>query len=1130
MKKYYLNSLVIAFFLLLPIIPLYHWFSDGTMIYFWDQLFPFDPKNNILDFYYLWKASVFPGSFDPGWSWLQYLLHIYVFDLVFQSPATSQAVLYWLLLVSSLINFYLLSKKLISNISIARYYSEIISILGAILYTFNTYVFYYSFRIFNPQEYIIAFLPLNILCLMYLFPLKKSVSHRLNIVLIFLFFVSLILMVPGFSSLIFFIEYLIVIFLYLCFYIVVNNFQIKKVLSAIFFYILIVLFNIWWLYPMLIALSSVFALSSQIGTTVYFALNSQLNNLLNVTRLIGFPPMQQPIFSWESIYRGEAFSTLVLFVFPALIFFLSLKFKDIKEKPLILFLFTIFILFIFIAKEGNPPFSFIMEYGFNNIPFFGVFRDAYHKAGIYYVFSYFTLVVYALTYYLSQWKARIPKFALLGIFTLATVLMVAPFFFFQNIPTLFLTSENNPAKTLTAKTKIPQEYYQLKGPLENECQGSPVLVVPKTAILSSGYWPNTGYNYVGQDILHSLIDCKFIVTQTSNAAADAYYSVPYLNLQNSEVEEFKKFLEISQTKLILVRKDYVSNQYTDGIPLNVGKVENLLSSDNTFQKTYENKYFIVYSTQDNQENYGFSFSPNIVTSNVDFANGSQIYETFKVLDSSDAQIFSLDTLTSNNISLPSKDLIFGACIGCEYLPNSPKAEVDDKATLEKDLIDNVKTHIKNITGKRNAQTLDEKLALMEEEFLILLEQIENNEITPDINSSIYVQTLNNIKAMVEDSNADEFQKNYDLIKFRNYVALEFDKINAFIESNPENISALNVSYLQQSVINHLNNNIWETDFNNQIFRYRLNVVNAGEYACQATSASDAINITGFNYDDRQIYKGLSDNVLENKSYKVNVNYDSEIVYSSKLIFDNEKFSIKKMKIDDLTPNSLYKFSIKPNTSASGYLAIVVTTVNIDESEPGKIINLENESALYQVRKPVTRFMNGFEEYFFTVGDPEKSHYVYLIREPNVGDNSLYEVDFSLNPIPTVNTISFSCKEKHVPNLLKPKYTVVNTTHNIFEINVDDFATDSATDSARLLSFNQSFNKYWEASTIINGEKHVFTHIPVNGHANAWYIDKVGNDKIYVTFVGQELSEKAALISVSLFIVLLCGYIYFRKKR
>jgi hypothetical protein len=184
MSKHFLNKRfiligIIIFFCILPIPILYHWFSNGTIIYFWDANFPVDPILGLYHYFYLWNERIFPGFFDTGWSWIPYIILLAFFNTVFHSLSLVQAFLYWILLVSSLLTFYFLLRYLISVIGLkGTHWIKSICILGSILYTFNTYVFYYSFRIFNPQEFITSFLPLNFFALLKLFPMERLQEPR----------------------------------------------------------------------------------------------------------------------------------------------------------------------------------------------------------------------------------------------------------------------------------------------------------------------------------------------------------------------------------------------------------------------------------------------------------------------------------------------------------------------------------------------------------------------------------------------------------------------------------------------------------------------------------------------------------------------------------------------------------------------------------------------------------------------------------------------------------------------------------------------------------------------------------------------------------------------------------------
>jgi len=336
----------------------------------------------------------------------------------------------------------------------------------------------YSYFLFNPQAFILSILPINILSLFKLFPLnevpikdsffpkdKKSllVTNRKKILWVLVFFLSGLFMTSGFTTYIFLAQY----FILILFYLILHLFFARKklfsryTLIVILFFLMVILMHWWWFFPSLLAFKDLYQSQSSLGTTVYFDVGSIKSNLLNSLRLFGSPMMNNNPFSWDNFYTENRWFTLPLFLFPFLIIYALLKVKKNRNIGIFFYFLIILLGSLFIVKLGNPPLAWITKFSFEHIPFFGAFRDAWHKAGLFYIFAYFPLSFIGFAF-LTKVLIEKKQYFLLKISFLILVVtgivVTGPFFLFSydNIKKINFTYQDK-QYTFSAKTKVPPE-------------------------------------------------------------------------------------------------------------------------------------------------------------------------------------------------------------------------------------------------------------------------------------------------------------------------------------------------------------------------------------------------------------------------------------------------------------------------------------------------------------------------------------------------------------------------------------------------------------------------------------------------------------------------------------------------
>ena len=623
-KKYKHVLLILSVSLILAFVSVNHWFTDDSMLYFWDSFIMLDIQKTWGYVFYSWSSSIFPGSApEGGWSLIPYWLLFSLGHKISSSISVAQEALYIGLIFTSLVSFYALLTHLINLVIEPGSKNPLLrigSFIFAMLYTFNLYTFYYAYFMFNPGVFILAFLPLNILALLRIYPLKKAGSQKIDRKWILVFIATLFAMTSGFATYVFLAQYFIWIFVYLLFYFLISRTKLisVKALSLVLFLALIILSQWWWFFSALLTFEKRYLVEAQVGTTVWFDAGLLASRLLNSIRILGVTLASTNIFSWSKYYDNLWFTT-PLFVFPFLIIYLLTKLSKLKNKPLIVFMLAIFLFSLFFVKFSNPPLSSIMKFAFYNIPFFGAFRGAYHKAGLFYIFSYFILSGIGFYYIhklvIEKYKRPLSYIPLL-IIVIVGIVVTGPFFLFykDNIRKLdvFFNHKNY---AISAKTKVPPEYYQLKSFFSPICPGKATVIIPRSGWISNAHWLKYNTSYAGIDIIAQIIRCEFLTTVVFIPKPEVSNQSLFFMLDQRDYKGVKNFLLQQQIGFVLIRKDHIPYSPTTWVYVDPQKISEDINKDSDFNKIFENDLVMLYEFKPLDKIYkknGFALSHNAV--------------------------------------------------------------------------------------------------------------------------------------------------------------------------------------------------------------------------------------------------------------------------------------------------------------------------------------------------------------------------------------------------------------------------------------------------------------------------------------------------------------------------------------
>jgi len=1149
------NVLVIILSLIVAFVAVYKWFEGGTILYYWDTNLPLDIKNSIQDFFFYWHSNVFPGGSGNGWSWLPYSLSVAALLKLFGNLSLTQALLYFSFIFLSIVNFYLLLNYLLItvvglDIEKNAIFYKIISFLFAIFYALNLYTFYYSYFMFNPQIYIYSLLPLNILALFKLYPLGKKggLSNTPNKWL-FLFLTTLIFMSPGFTTYVFLGQYLLLLFFYLSLYWFVGKYKLlsHKTLQIFLFLVLILLTQWWWFFPSLLGFKELYLSQSALGTSVYFDISSIRSNLLNSVRLFGSPMMNNNPFSWDSFYNSNLLFPFTLFLFPFLIIFTFARIKEIKNKIYLVYFLTIFLFSLFIVKLGNPPFVWLTRFAYDSVPFFGAFRDAWHKAGLFYTFSYFILssIGFYLVVKVLLEEKRKKLFLGVSFFALiiAGIAVTAPFFLFSydNIKKIDFLYDGK-KYTFSAKTKIPPEYYQLKSVLEKSCNGTSVLVIPKGSMISSAVWGEYGNSYVGQDILNHLIVCNFLNTLLLQNGPDSSNFTPYIMLENGDFAGFKNFLLQNQIGLVLIRKDNVPYYYTNYLNfsrINPSLTARTINKDSDFKEVYENDFFKLYKLNNIEKNYGFALPSTMLFTNQALSSGIDYAVLSKQMGvKKSSVIMNKDNLMKYQ-SLVNFYVSKANCVGCvKITPSDFLAEVDNslKGKLKK-LLKPLIARFK----KAPVLSLDEKISYdivgANNDFASLMTALKVKDSSNARKYIIdYISSFEKIRNLIRKYNNDFFSKNNKYLEERNFLLAQNNSLSSYLKANINFRDSQIRGQLyfllssQNEELGFLNKNIWETDFKNKVYKMRLDIPADGLYSCGVYSTNNGLNIAGISIDNLSqpikiatfsgIYK------FSKGSYPVSLDYSvSQVINIPNIQYKPGGF--KEIALGVLR-NGTYHIRFEKNSTSKTKVAIVISKgkLKLDVFKNDELLGVPNDRFVFVSTSDDFRDENIFERTFGINAFVDENYYLYFFPlESKFSDNTKIEYkNFSLEYTISNDDIQFSCSlnKSSGTDGFADKIRVEKINPTFYKVRLpQDY-------KGGFLTFNQTYGADWQAYTQAKGKKHVFDHFS-NAYANGWYIDNVENKEIIVEFTRQKLIFKNAIATFFGFIVLIFLYIKIRKK-
>lgn len=343
--------------------------------------------------------------------------------------------------------------------------------------------------------------------------------------------------------------------------------------------------NSFWLIPFLyFSFTSSYkvaqAHSNYISTESIYLRNKEFGNLKDVALLKGYwfnfvdrDPSGNTYYmisSWRGYLNSPLIQIIGYFFFLVIILGLIKQFRSKNDYsyPLIfLFIFSFSIL-----ANNTFPFSFIMNFFTERLPFFGqVFRVPFTK------FSNLLLVTYSIYFsfgilWISQLGNKLKIKAL--IVSLLLVIYMFPLFKGQ------LVSSSN-------QVAIPSDYFNLVSYLNKQSLNSRIMVLPQYSYWGWNYyfWGYRGSGFLWYGLKHPLLDRAFDVW--SNYNENFYWELSYA-LYSKQINNLYDILNKYQVGWIIVDENITGSVnpkalYLDNIREILGQIPNI-NLDSQFGK------------------------------------------------------------------------------------------------------------------------------------------------------------------------------------------------------------------------------------------------------------------------------------------------------------------------------------------------------------------------------------------------------------------------------------------------------------------------------------------------------------------------------------------------------------------
>lgn len=859
---------------------------------------------------------------------------------------------------------------------------------------------------------------------------------------------------------------------------------------------------------------------------------SRGSSFLNLIRLQGVPDWYDkegiganPSHAYSKLYI-ENLGYLSLSLIVPLLLLLSVWFskRDKKSSETVVVFGVIFLISLFLSAGLHPPLGFLYEFLFDNLPGFAIFRSPYYKFGSAFYLSSAVLIAYAL----GQLAERVSKKYL----TVFLIFLGYVWWGAYHYPIFLPEYALNWNKDMSTRLSVPDYVYQFSDWASREqVEGRFLLYPPLDADWQSdaydwGYWSLS-------TLLSVSSDAQVITNDSSlNTEEASWVNKLYDAMAKGDQSGFEVLSQKLGVSKILLRRD-VSTESLDGETNTLVSGALVLDKIKGLETEKEFGPWVVYGIPGQIKL--FNTESELIAIPQDKAYLAREYKQ------TDSKLFLRDTERVGDAFID-KEIDAYYCQSCflEYkpaltslagiriLPNSPLYFI--KARREK-------KYLESLSSKN--QKTDAYLGYIlrrASEIKIMIDQEADEAVI--IRS---IKTLNQYfeefysSLEIEESSYPDFQQIKNRLDIAKLIGSEFKRLavrksywdygaelSELVEAvivNSERL--LNFYDLYQNVDQYQSRKVYRLSFKEgetNLFIDRLTLPQTNGDLTVLPAKLEYISQDERyvveepqNTDGRWIGYLLPDQVKSPAILEVHLP-------ETKSILGNLE-TVKKQTLNG--ESTCLTGRVSNFTDASKYAATFVPSSSSQQLRLYFVENMDSKTEL---------FLHGEDEIDITpLHQGQKYHYVYnanynrqsldvFICREDGGDPELesFEVKKVISPLVVLET------ELPDSQLQEPEidYQKINQTKYRVEIK-------NATNPF-VLSFNQRFSSYWKIS-LDSKEPLEAEHFILNGYANAWKLDKMGNYSLKLEYSPQRKLYLGGLISLASLVFGFSYYFYTWRK-
>ncbi|MBI2600220.1 DUF3367 domain-containing protein [Candidatus Daviesbacteria bacterium] len=564
-----------VFFLLIAFLLVQLWFTKNILFGGTEVGIPTYAPGKILEqIRWLWWEALGPGTSIPT---VAASIPFYYFMSILERLGFGaigiQKVIFFIIIYLQGLGVSLLCKQIIP-------YGGRLQLLAGLFYIFNPFMMIVWHRFIYANFILSASLPYFVF--FYIKLLEKG-----RMIFIFLFLVISFLASYMFSSVAPVIAIWLAVAVIFIFSVFENRRQVKKITRNIFLtvtlFVLWILTNFWWLYPLFSTTNLVSAFSNKGNVDTLLTLSSQ-STINYVIRGIN-PFIMFFEKDWGEVYLSPYFQLLSW----TSVLFILLSF--IKREGKVWYMITLFLFGVFMAKGAAEPFGKITAWIYANIYLLGAIRNPFEKTGLLVFLPASILITLGVrNLWIFKIKLNVPFKALIPkiitvILVMGMIVYVWPMFGDR----LFGSDKYPPFFT------VPADYKEVSAFLSKELTINPgkILILPISEGDAATY--NWTYTYNGVELASHLFPGASISRQLYIPFVDRLIEEIARTFHKENYIAQKAILKNLGIKYIVLNKDL---DYSQRRIDNPKKIEHFLNTSSDLSIVKETGHLKVYKFLD----------------------------------------------------------------------------------------------------------------------------------------------------------------------------------------------------------------------------------------------------------------------------------------------------------------------------------------------------------------------------------------------------------------------------------------------------------------------------------------------------------------------------------------------------